>query len=131
MIFQPVKVALTGMAAPIKEMEDIKKTIISKDLGPVELQAAIDELKSMATDAVRLRRRLLAEGFSPDDEDFEQVSAVAWENMKAEKAAAKGATKAQPKGDQREQVKTRLAELMKSGMSRDDAVSRVKQEMGR
>jgi hypothetical protein len=68
-IFQPIKVALTGAAAPKAEMDDLKDILINADLGPVEIRAAMDELQRMAEDAIAIRQKVLTSGLSPEKDE--------------------------------------------------------------
>lgn len=62
--FNAYRKEITGAAAAVKELEDLKKAMISEDLSPVQFEAAYEEYMGELSRSVRLRNKLMREGFT-------------------------------------------------------------------
>lgn len=67
--FNAYRKEITGAAAAVRELEDIKKAALNVDLSPVEFTAALDELESEMKRGRRLIRKLLREGVTGNLKD--------------------------------------------------------------
>jgi len=67
--FNAYRKEITGAAAAVRELEDIKKAALNEDLSPVEFIAALDELESEMKRGRRLTRKLLREGVTGNLKD--------------------------------------------------------------
>ena len=68
--FNAYRKAITGAAAAVKELEDLKKAMVSTDLSPVEFEAAFNEYSRELQRSIRIRNRLLREGYQPGTKQF-------------------------------------------------------------
>lgn len=68
--FNAYRKAITGAAASVQELDRLKESMFNTDQGPAQFQAAFHEYRSEVKRGIRLKRRLLREGISINDEDF-------------------------------------------------------------
>ena len=68
--FNAYRKMITGAAAAVKELEDLKKAMISTDLSPVEFEAAWEEYGNELGRSLRIRNKLLREGLKPGTKQF-------------------------------------------------------------
>lgn len=68
-VFNTFRRNITGAAAPEKELQELKKTVISTDLNSVRFATALKELQSATLRAIRLNRKVLLQGFDPGSDE--------------------------------------------------------------
>jgi len=68
--FNAYRKLITGAAAAVKELEDLKKAVINTDLSPAEFEAAYNEYSRELQRTVRIRNQILREGIKPGTKQF-------------------------------------------------------------
>lgn len=69
--FNAYKKEITGAAAAVSEIQQLKESIINPDLSPTEFKASFDRLKREAVRTINIQNELLAKGISPTSKNFE------------------------------------------------------------
>lgn len=62
-LFNSYRKEITGAAASVQELESLKKAMLNEDLSPSQFEAVSVKFRSELQRSVRLRRKLLREGF--------------------------------------------------------------------
>lgn len=65
--FNDYRKLITGAAASIQEMEDLKKAIFNTDQSPTQFQESYQQFREKLARGLRLRNRLLREGYDISD----------------------------------------------------------------
>jgi hypothetical protein len=68
--FNAYRKEITGAAAALAELEQLKQAMLNTDLGPTEFKAAFDSYQSELKRSLRLKRKMLREGINVADEGF-------------------------------------------------------------
>lgn len=68
--FNAYRKEITGAAAAVQELEDLKKATLNADLGPTEFKASLDLLETKVRRSRAIKRQLLREGISVGDPRF-------------------------------------------------------------
>lgn len=68
--FNSYRKLITGAAAAVAELEDLKKAMISTDLSPLQFEAAFDTYSDELSRTMRIRNKLLREGLQPGTEQY-------------------------------------------------------------
>tara|TARA_R110002096_G_scaffold59003_1_gene148252 strand:- start:63 stop:1313 length:1251 start_codon:yes stop_codon:yes gene_type:complete len=102
--FNAYRKLITGAAAAMSEMEDLKKAMLSTDIGPVEFEAAFNEYSGELGRTVRIRNKLLREGVREGTKQYGED---------LDRLFLTGAD---------DEVEARGAELEAQGMSDDDII---------
>ncbi|MGH1374501.1 MAG: hypothetical protein ACRBBW_20865 [Cellvibrionaceae bacterium] len=68
--FNAYRKLITGAAAAVAELEDLKKAMISEDLSPVEFEAAFETYSDELKRTIRIRSKLLREGIHPGTKQY-------------------------------------------------------------
>ena len=69
-IFNAYRKEITGAAAALAELEQLKEAMLNTDLGPTEFKAAYQSYRSELKRSLRLKRKMLREGINVADEGF-------------------------------------------------------------
>ena len=85
--FNSYRKEITGAAAAYKELELLKDSLFSQDLGPVEFEAAFDELRDKIQQQVEFKQKLLSEGI-PVNEIWKRMDAGEWKAYTPQELAA-------------------------------------------
>lgn len=62
-VFNNYRKLITGAAASVQELESLKKAIFNDELGPTEFKAAYDSYRNELQRVIRIRNRLMREGY--------------------------------------------------------------------
>jgi|GEM_PF-4749980 len=68
--FNAYRKEITGAAAAVQELEDLKKATLNADLGPAEFKASLELLEKKVKRSRAIKRKLLREGISVGDPRF-------------------------------------------------------------
>ncbi|MEO1503178.1 MAG: hypothetical protein AAFU68_03020 [Pseudomonadota bacterium] len=68
--FNAYRKAITGAAAAVQELDQLKRTYINEDMGPTQFRAALTALKRMAQKDLRIKSDLARAGISQGDPSF-------------------------------------------------------------
>lgn len=68
--FNAYRKLITGAAAALKEMEDLKKATINTDLSPAEFEASFNEYSRELQRTIRIRNKLIRNGIQPGSKQF-------------------------------------------------------------
>jgi hypothetical protein len=68
--FNAYRKVITGAAASMSEMEDLKKAMISTDLSPDEFEAAFNEYTNELARTIRIRNKVMREGIKPGTQQY-------------------------------------------------------------
>jgi len=68
--FNAYRKLITGAAAAMSELEDLKKAVINTDLSPDEFEAAYAEYVTELTRSMRIGNKLIREGLQPGTKQF-------------------------------------------------------------
>jgi len=68
-VFNAYRKEITGAAASVQELDRLKQSIINKDQGPAEFEAALETFQDELRRLVRLRTKFLREGIDPNSPD--------------------------------------------------------------
>ena len=71
--FNQYKKEITGAAAGVKEMEDIKESIIALEDSPSEFEAKLQEMEEKAKRGLRIKQMILREGVPLGSPDFKEM----------------------------------------------------------
>ena len=107
-MFNAYRKEITGAAAAVKEMKDLKNSLINEDMSATEYEAAYQSLRDEVSRTMRIKNKLLREGYSGKDLG-EQI----------DNAFLTG-------GD--DDPEEQLAYLMENGLSEKEAVARMESE---
>lgn len=102
-LFNAYRKEITGAAAPIAELEQLRKVMLNMDLSWPEFQAAMEQFNDKLTRTIRLQRKVLREGVDLSPEE----AAARINDLYTSGADARDAVDA----------KSRAAELRQSGMN--------------
>ena len=108
--FNAYRKLITGAAAAVQELEDLKKAMISTDLSPDEFEAAFNEYSMELSRTLRIRNKVLREGLKPGTKQYGEELNRMYLTGDDDKMDARG------------------DELEASGMSDDDIVKALEQE---
>jgi len=108
--FNAYRKEITGAAASVQEMEDLKKSMMSTDLGPTEFEAAFDEYSAEVRRSMRIKARLLREGVRVGSDEF---------GKRFDELFLGGAD---------DDVGARARELEAAGLSEDEGTARLRAE---
>jgi hypothetical protein len=108
--FNAYRKEITGAAAALGELEQLKETFINKDLSYDEFVSALDQYESKQKRALRLSRRILREGVKVGSSKFGDMHDRLW---------ATGAD---------DDIDTRGDELSAQGLSDDQVVQKLQKE---
>jgi hypothetical protein len=68
-LFNAYRKEITGAAAAVQELDRLKKSFINMDMSPTEFEAAFQQYTGELQRSMRVRRKLLREGFDLRSED--------------------------------------------------------------
>lgn len=68
--FNSYRKEITGSAAAVQEMRDLKNSIISVDDGPEGFKVKLDQMQGKAKRAMRIKMSLMRDGYNAQDKDF-------------------------------------------------------------
>jgi len=68
--FNAYRKEITGAAAAVQELEDLKKATLNADLGPTEFKASLDLLEKKVRRSRAIKRKFLREGIDVGDPRF-------------------------------------------------------------
>jgi hypothetical protein len=68
-LFNAYRKEITGAAAAVQELERLKKSFINMDMAPTEFEAAYSQYSEELQRSMRVRRRLMREGFNISEQN--------------------------------------------------------------
>lgn len=72
-LFNAYRQEITGAAAAVAELERLKKSFLNIDMGPTQLEAAYEQYSSELQRSMRVRNKLIRQGFDPSTEEDGKV----------------------------------------------------------
>lgn len=78
--FNQYRKAITGAAAAVQELEDLKKAMIADDLAPSVFERAVDAYRQGIMRSIRIKQKLLREGVRVGIKDFGKKYDTLWKS---------------------------------------------------
>lgn len=117
--FNQYRKEITGAAAAVQELEDLKKAMFSEDLSPSEFEAAFDEFKLEIQRGRKINEELLSRGIKAGSPQYEDAFNDLYFSSDYEDVTGTEPTK---------DADARGQELMKQGLSFDQALKKLEEE---
>lgn len=76
--FNTYRKEITGAAAAVQELSDLKKSMMNTELSPTEFEGAVEVYQEATMRMLRLKRKFLREGLSVSDRGFGDQFDDAW-----------------------------------------------------